>query len=63
MKFLFCLANRISHKDIHDAVQQLTDNKGLQCFLCGPPPMIQSMVKYLKDSGMNQSDIHFEQWW
>ncbi|XP_010891289.1 oxidoreductase NAD-binding domain-containing protein 1 isoform X2 [Esox lucius] len=33
------------------------------CYLCGPPPMIESLVQTLLDSGLSQDRILFEKWW
>lgn len=32
-------------------------------YVCGPPPMIQSMLTLLRDMDVPSSRIHFEQWW
>ncbi|KAJ7991529.1 hypothetical protein DPEC_G00284820 [Dallia pectoralis] len=33
------------------------------CYLCGPPPMIESLVRILLDSGLPRDRILFEKWW
>ena len=32
-------------------------------FVCGPPPMIRAMVAMLRDLGVPQPRIRYEQWW
>ncbi|XP_029588364.1 oxidoreductase NAD-binding domain-containing protein 1 isoform X1 [Salmo trutta] len=33
------------------------------CYLCGPPPMIESVVQTLLSLGLSQERILFEKWW
>uniref|UniRef100_A0A674EBB9 Oxidoreductase NAD-binding domain containing 1 n=1 Tax=Salmo trutta TaxID=8032 RepID=A0A674EBB9_SALTR len=33
------------------------------CYLCGPPPMIESLVQTLLSLGLSQDRILFEKWW
>ncbi|KAL0961836.1 hypothetical protein UPYG_G00332300 [Umbra pygmaea] len=33
------------------------------CYLCGPPPMIESQVQTLLDLGLSRDRILFEKWW
>ncbi|CAB1350708.1 unnamed protein product [Coregonus sp. 'balchen'] len=33
------------------------------CYLCGPPPMIESMVQTLLSLGLSRDRILFEKWW
>eukprot|EP00794_Sanderia_malayensis_P003047 gene3045-3509_t len=54
---------RINEFDISKAVQLLANEKGIDCYMCGPPPMISCLQGYLKKNGLQESDIHFEQWW
>ncbi|XP_065053125.1 oxidoreductase NAD-binding domain-containing protein 1-like isoform X2 [Rhopilema esculentum] len=55
---------RINAVDVSNALKTLSTGKqGVQCFLCGPPPMIQNMIQILKENGVNSTDINYEQWW
>ncbi|AUN99254.1 hypothetical protein C0V70_14300 [Bacteriovorax stolpii] len=36
---------------------------GSHFFICGPRPMIDSMVTELKEAGVSADHIHFEKWW
>ncbi|KAJ0055418.1 hypothetical protein NL108_018013, partial [Boleophthalmus pectinirostris] len=33
------------------------------CFLCGPPPMLQTLSSVLKELGVPEDRIRFEKWW
>ncbi|KAM4026732.1 oxidoreductase NAD-binding domain-containing protein 1 isoform 1-T1 [Anomaloglossus baeobatrachus] len=33
------------------------------CYICGPPPMIESMCKQLEDLHVPREQIYFEKWW
>lgn len=54
---------RICQDDILEAVKTLNEDNEVQCYLCGPPPMIKSMLTCLNNSGVEKSFIHYEQWW
>ena len=59
----FILGQRVAESDIIQALETLPNDKGVQCYVCGPPPMIKSMNAYLMDCGIEKSNIYFEQWW
>uniref|UniRef100_A0A8C7CVZ6 Oxidoreductase NAD-binding domain containing 1 n=1 Tax=Oncorhynchus kisutch TaxID=8019 RepID=A0A8C7CVZ6_ONCKI len=40
-----------------------TSTLTLLCYLCGPPPMIESVVQTLLSLGLSQDRILFEKWW
>ena len=63
MFFFSMSGKRIEKDDITQALQELASDKGVQCFVCGPPPMIKNMLTYLAEGGVDKSDIHYEQWW
>lgn len=54
---------RINKDDIIEALKMMPSYKGIQCYICGPPPMINSMNEHLLDSGIEKSNIYYEQWW
>ena len=33
------------------------------CYICGPPEMIQAMLAALKEIGVPEERLHYEQWW
>lgn len=33
------------------------------CYLCGPPPMIESVSRDLQNLGLSMDKILFEKWW
>lgn len=36
----------------------------VRCFVCGPPPMIDSVTSMLSDEcAVPVEDIHYEKWW
>uniref|UniRef100_A0A8K9Y5A4 Oxidoreductase NAD-binding domain containing 1 n=1 Tax=Oncorhynchus mykiss TaxID=8022 RepID=A0A8K9Y5A4_ONCMY len=39
------------------------DPNTMLCYLCGPPPMIESVVQTLLSLGLSQDRILFEKWW
>ncbi len=67
---LFCVVyspvRRMSDVDLQEAVQQLSGaplNSFPDCFVCGPPPMIELVIQGLLALGIPQSSIHSESWW
>ncbi|KAG8442946.1 hypothetical protein GDO86_011674 [Hymenochirus boettgeri] len=54
----FITEGRISEKDLstHVSGNEL-------CYICGPPPMIESMCKQLEDLHVPREHIFFEKWW
>jgi ferredoxin-NADP reductase len=46
-----------------DALEAALAGKDTDAYLCGPPPMTESMVALLEDLGMAKPQIHFERWW
>ncbi|XP_062458034.1 oxidoreductase NAD-binding domain-containing protein 1 isoform X5 [Pezoporus occidentalis] len=49
---------RISEKDLEKHV-----SKDTVWYICGPPPMIESISKLLSDIGVPRNCIFFEKWW
>ncbi|XP_030344200.1 oxidoreductase NAD-binding domain-containing protein 1 isoform X5 [Strigops habroptila] len=49
---------RISEKDLEKHVSQDT-----LWYICGPPPMIESISKLLSDLGVPRNCVFFEKWW
>ncbi|XP_054848156.1 oxidoreductase NAD-binding domain-containing protein 1 [Eublepharis macularius] len=49
---------RISGKDLEKYVYKKT-----LWYICGPPPMIESISKLLENLGVAQKNIFFEKWW
>ncbi|XP_065522081.1 oxidoreductase NAD-binding domain-containing protein 1 isoform X2 [Lathamus discolor] len=49
---------RISEKDLEKHV-----SKDTLWYICGPPPMIESISKLLSDIGVPRNCIFFEKWW
>ncbi|KAG5265133.1 hypothetical protein AALO_G00261770 [Alosa alosa] len=33
------------------------------CYLCGPPPMIESVSNFLRSKGLSEDRIRYEKWW
>ena len=53
----------MSSMDVMNAVKTLGKER-LQCYLCGPSPMTESMMHTLvTHCGLNSSQIHYEKWW
>ncbi|XP_070702495.1 oxidoreductase NAD-binding domain-containing protein 1 isoform X2 [Pempheris klunzingeri] len=44
-------------------LQPHVDRERTLCFLCGPPPMIETLSKMLMDLGLPKDRIIFEKWW
>ena len=38
-------------------------DSGHLCYVCGPPEMIQAMLSVLKEIGVPEERLQFEQWW
>ena len=38
-------------------------NANTLCYICGPPEMIQAMLSALKEIGVPEERLQFEQWW
>uniref|UniRef100_A0A8B9FXX4 Oxidoreductase NAD-binding domain-containing protein 1 n=1 Tax=Amazona collaria TaxID=241587 RepID=A0A8B9FXX4_9PSIT len=49
---------RISEKDLEKHV-----SKDTLWYICGPPPMIESISKLLSDIGVPRNCVFFEKWW
>ncbi|XP_072185388.1 oxidoreductase NAD-binding domain-containing protein 1 isoform X2 [Excalfactoria chinensis] len=49
---------RISEKDLEKHV-----SKDTLWYICGPPPMIESISKLLYKSGVHRNCVFFEKWW
>lgn len=50
---------RVSEEHLRGRV----DPRSTLCFLCGPPPMIESLSAALQETGLPPSRILFEKWW
>ncbi len=55
-------AHRINKSTIEDTLKSL-DIASVQCYICGPPPMIASMETYLQELGVKKEQWHCEKWW
>ena len=55
---------RIGDGDVRKAISVLQASE-LQCYVCGPPPMLDSMVEILTSERcrVERDRIHFEKWW
>ena len=64
--FLFCFAGgRIRESDLLTVLSN-TERENVQAYICGPPPMIDTMVDVLTNNGqckLSSEQIHFERWW
>ncbi|XP_003222217.1 oxidoreductase NAD-binding domain-containing protein 1 [Anolis carolinensis] len=49
---------RISGNDLEECISQDT-----LWYICGPPPMIEFVVKLLEKLGVAQKNVFFEKWW
>lgn len=56
--FFSLLEGRISEKDLEKHV-----SKDTSWYICGPPPMIESISKLLTNIGVPRNCIFFEKWW
>nr|CAG4641377.1 EOG090X0KMN [Eulimnadia texana] len=54
--------SRITTADM-DAILRKSKNNITDCFLCGPPPMIDNIVEILQSLNVPQKHIHYEKWW
>ena len=50
---------RIAAPTLRDAGIDSSHN----CYICGPPEMIQAMLAALKEIGVPEERLHYEQWW
>jgi len=55
-------SGRITNQHVETALQGL-DTNTLLTYLCGPPPMIESLVGTLTGLGQPASRVHYEKWW
>lgn len=53
-----CLVGRISEEQLEQRVTERT-----LCFMCGPPPMIESASAMLRSAGLSDDRIRYEKWW
>lgn len=53
---------RLQAADVAGAILGL-DPSRLQCFICGPPPMIEDVQTFLRDGGVTTECVHVEKWW
>ncbi|XP_062514223.1 oxidoreductase NAD-binding domain-containing protein 1-like [Corticium candelabrum] len=53
---------RINSHVLHEKIQSL-DRRRLLCYVCGPPPMSESVCKMLEHTGIDESQILYEKWW
>lgn len=55
---------RINHADLIDAVGSPEDRAGVVCYVCGPPPMTDDFVSFLRQvEGMDEQRVLCEKWW
>ncbi len=53
----------MSTSDVVEALRGLNIEK-VRCYLCGPPPMTESMMETLiRHCGILTNQIHYEKWW
>lgn len=62
MYIYFSSGRRLQKDDLGRAVARL-DVTRLQCFICGPPPMIEDLQIVLRDLGVDLGCVNFEKWW
>ena len=53
---------RIDANILREFVLNLNISK-LQTYICGPPPMIESVAANLSQIGIAKEDINYEKWW
>jgi ferredoxin-NADP reductase len=58
-------AGRIGRSDLEDALSSLgdEDRANVDAYICGPPPMTESISGVLGELGLAVDRIHFERWW
>jgi len=56
------IEGRLTTNHLKQAIEKLSD-KPTFCYLCGPTPMIQSLVSQLIALGLSKNNIFFELWW
>ncbi|XP_028847525.1 oxidoreductase NAD-binding domain-containing protein 1-like isoform X2 [Denticeps clupeoides] len=54
----YTISERISEAELAECVNNRT-----VCFLCGPPPMIESVSTQLRALGLSEDRIRYEKWW
>ncbi|KAI1902482.1 hypothetical protein AGOR_G00045220 [Albula goreensis] len=61
----FVSGGRISDQVLRDHLERLGRNgeRETVCYLCGPPPMIESVSRQLQHLGLSRDRILFEKWW
>jgi len=55
------LTGRLKKEDLRDELSKLQGRT--LCYLCGPPDMVDSVRKILKELGVGKEDIKYELWW
>ncbi len=53
---------RITESQIKEAIKHL-DPTHFQCYICGPPALINFIAETLMSNGVDESTIHYEKWW
>ncbi|XP_071951337.1 oxidoreductase NAD-binding domain-containing protein 1-like isoform X2 [Antedon mediterranea] len=53
---------RIQDSHLASAVQEF-GSENLECYICGPPPMIEDMESSLLKLNMKPENVHYEKWW
>ncbi|RDD42780.1 Oxidoreductase NAD-binding domain-containing protein 1 [Trichoplax sp. H2] len=56
------LSHRIDPSVLRESVLNLNISK-MQTYICGPPPMIESVASNLLQIGLAEDDIKYEKWW
>ncbi|GBB86666.1 hypothetical protein RclHR1_13040002 [Rhizophagus clarus] len=60
----FYYKQRIGKKFIKDVIEKEREYlEKLKCFVCGPSAMEDDVIKFLKESGVDEKRILFEKWW
>ncbi|XP_036371458.1 oxidoreductase NAD-binding domain-containing protein 1 isoform X1 [Megalops cyprinoides] len=59
----FINGGRISEQVLKEHLQHTAEDRDTLCYLCGPPPMIESVSEQLQRLGVARDRILFEKWW
>ena len=55
--------NRRINKDDIEKCLSMSDSARTVCYLCGPPQMVDTVREWLRDIGISNSMIKYENWW
>ena len=60
----FYYRQRINKEILTNVIEKEKEHlERLKCFVCGPSAMEDDMIKWLKESGVDEKRILFEKWW